>query len=151
MCDINDLRSILRRTQGSNGVRRRAIVFLIRLVLEKEMDRLWEVAFSDIRKENRYADRQFPCLVQLMRDGNIAMDSRPCRPARRRRLKQLMRDDYIAMAEGIRFAWATLSDMCHYEEYDLTPTFLELDPLIDQVEGLLEDLRTFHDNHTEEK
>ena len=131
MCDINDLRSILHGTPDPNGVRRRAIVFLIRLVLEKELDRLWGFTFIGIEKESRYTYKQFVCLKQLVRDGNIAMDP--------------------MLAESIHFVWDTLSKKCHYQEYELTPTVSELDLLIDQVEQLLEDLRIFHDDDTEEK
>lgn len=124
MCDINDLRSILNETQDSNRARRRAIGFSIRLVLEEELDRLWEVAFIDINKENRYTDNQFICLKQLVNP---------------------------VIAGGIHFAWATLSKVCHYQEYELTPTIPELKILINHVGQLLEDLRTLHDNGTVEK
>lgn len=131
MCDINDLRSLLHGTNGSSRVGRTAIVFLTRLVLEKALASLWEVAFSGIRKERRYTYKQFTCLKQLVRDEHIDMET--------------------VIAERIHFSWATLSKGCHYQEYELTPTIPELKLWIDDVEELLEDLRIFHDDHTEEK
>lgn len=105
------------------------MVFLVRGVLEEELDRLWDVTFGGMKKANRYT--QLTCLKQLARDGRIAMDT--------------------VIAEDLHSAWATLSRACHYHEYDLTPTVSELELWIDQVEQLREYLRTLHDNELEEK
>lgn len=117
MCDIlKDIRSLLHGTQGSSGVRFRAVVFLIRRVLEKNLDRLWDGTFGGMRDAR--LTTQLKCLMQLARDERIDMDP--------------------VKAKGIYFAWRALSRACHYYAYDWTPTLSELESWIGQVEPLLE-------------
>ena len=125
MLNIEDIRLLLAGNPSSKGVWLRAAVFLTRGVLEREVDRLWRVAFGGKGRTNRHT--QFVCLKQLARDDRIDMDP--------------------VMAEDIHSAWASLSRACHHHEYDLTPTVPELELWIRQVERLVEHLR----DNSEEK
>ena len=113
---LKDLYSLLHQTSSSKGGWLRAILFLVRRVLEEELDRLWSSTFSNMRNASRYT--QLICLKRLSRDGHIDMDP--------------------VVAEDIHSAWAALSGACHYHEYDLTPTVPELELWIRQVERLVE-------------
>ena len=119
MSNIENIRSLLGGSPNSKGVWLRAVAFLTRGVLEREMDRLWRVEFGGTRRTNRQTP--FACLKQLARDGHIDLDP--------------------VMAEDIHSAWAALSRACHHHEYDLTPTVSELELWIGQVEQLVEHLK----------
>ena len=130
MCDIlGGVRSLLHQPQSLKGAWLRGVVFPIRGVLEKEVDRFWEATFDGMKGANR--STKFICLKHLARDRCIAM-----------------KDE---LAGEVYSAWKTLSRACHYHGYDLTPTVSELKLWIDQVERLCKSLRTLHNNDTGEK
>jgi hypothetical protein len=46
------------------------------------------------------------------------------------------------LAREVSYAWAALSNACHFHPYDLAPTTAELSGWIDQVAALLERIGT---------
>lgn len=126
---LDHSRGLLRNTDGPRGEWHRAAALLTRQVLEETLDRLWDdhYYYRYMKKTSRYT--QLACLKQLARDGRIAVDT--------------------VTSEDAHSAWVGLSRACHHHEYELTPTVPEIELLINQVEQLVEYMRSRPSSVTE--
>jgi hypothetical protein len=91
------------------GLWPRAAALIARRALEETLDVLWRRRARGLERASARA--QLACLPNFLRDDELAAD--------------------------VTFAWSALSDACHHHDYELTPTWAELEANIRAVERLI--------------
>lgn len=91
------------------GLWPRAAALTARRALEETLDALWEKRARGLERASGRA--QLACLTTFLGDDELAAD--------------------------VTFAWSALSEACHHHDYELTPTWAELEANIAVVERLI--------------
>lgn len=111
---LNLARSIMRVPRADLvGTWPRASAILGRQALEITLDQLWARAAPGV--ENASARAQLTCLPEYV-DAELA--------------------------SRVRYSWHVLSAACHYHAYELPPIAAELNGWLDDVEALIDEVRT---------
>ena len=111
---LNLARSIMRVPHADLiGTWPRASAILGRQALEITLDQLWSQAAPGVEKASARA--QLTCLPEYINPE---------------------------LASRVRYSWHALSATCHYHAYELPPIATELNGWLDDVEALIDEVRT---------